>query len=321
MEMFNDLRSDPQIRDYYQFWFYLYPSGQPFWFSAAQMRDDLAQMRQKLDPEGTCPALDQTVLVGHSMGGLVSKLQTVDSGNDFWAVLSEKPFTELSADDELREGLAQTFFFDPNPSVRRVITIGTPHRGSEFANDTTRWLGRKLIRVPTKLMQGKHQLIARNPGYFRPDAPLDVSTSIDSLAPSSPLLPVLLTAHHGPWVKYNNVMGEIPDKGIVKLFSSGRGDGVVTLESAKLDNAESQIVVPADHSMVHRHPQSILEVRRILLQQVSELRSYREGEILQVAIPPRQIEPTPDYFPPADAPLPLQTEAVEMAREPATVTR
>lgn len=286
MEMFNDLRSDPQIREYYQFWFYLYPSGQPFWFSAAQMREDLAVMRQKLDPEGKCPALDQTVLVGHSMGGLVSKLQTVDSGNDFWATLSDKPFTELSADDELRKGLAQTFFFDPNPSVRRVITIGTPHRGSEFANDTTRWLGRKLIRVPSKLMQGKHQLIARNPGFFRADAPLDISTSIDSLAPTSPLLPVLLVAHHGSWVKYNNIMGEVPEQGFVKLFTSGKGDGVVTLDSAKLDDAESQIVVPADHSMVHRHPQSILEVRRILLQQVNELRDYTSGEILQVSLPP-----------------------------------
>ena len=286
MEMFNDLRSDPQIRKHYQFWFYLYPTGQPFWYSAAQMREDLASMRQKVDPEGRYPALDQTILVGHSMGGLVSKLQTVDSGNDFWATLSEHPFSELEADEELREGLAQTFFFDPNPSIRRVITIGTPHRGSEFANDTTKWLGRKLIRIPTKLMQGKHQLIARNPGFFRKDAPLDINTSIDSLEPNSPLLPVLLTAHCSSWVKYNNIMGEIPAKGIASWFTSGKGDGVVTLDSARLENAESQIVVPADHSLVHRHPQSILEVRRILLQQVAELRSYTYGDrIEQVSNP------------------------------------
>ena len=29
MEMFNDLRGIEEIRDHYQFWFYLYPSGQP----------------------------------------------------------------------------------------------------------------------------------------------------------------------------------------------------------------------------------------------------------------------------------------------------
>ena len=45
MEMFNDLRSQPEIRDHYQFWFYLYPTGQPFWLSAAQLRRDLAKVR------------------------------------------------------------------------------------------------------------------------------------------------------------------------------------------------------------------------------------------------------------------------------------
>ena len=308
MEMFNDLRSDPQIRKYYQFWFYLYPTGQPFWFSAAQMREDLAQMRTKLDPAGNSPALDQMVLVGHSMGGLVSRLQTVDSGNEFWNVLSERPFTDLQADDEIRDDLAHTFFFDPNPSVHRVITIGTPHRGSEFANDTTRWIGRKLIRIPTKLMHGKHQLIARNPNFFRPTAPLDISTSIDSLAPSSPLLPVLLAAHHGAWVNYNNIMGEIPEKGLSAWIAPGKGDGVVTLESAGLENAESQIVVSADHSMVHRHPQSILEVRRILLQQIDQLRNFPNGNYVEQASAPVAMPATDQFGPsPVAIPYPLET--------------
>jgi hypothetical protein len=286
MEMFNDLRSDPLVRQHYQFWFYLYPSGQPFWFSAAQMREDLAHMRGALDPELRHPALDQMVLVGHSMGGLVAELQTIDSGNEFWHTLSERPFSELQADDQVREGLARTFFFDPNPSIRRVVTIGTPHRGSEFSNDATRWLSRKLIRIPSMIMQGRNQLLARNPNFFRPGAPLDVTTSIDSLAPESPLLPVLLAAQHGPWVKYHNIVGEKPERGLDSWLSGGDGDGVVTLASARLDDAESQIVVPADHSHVHRHSQSILEVRRILLEHVAELRSFPYGGgVMQVSTP------------------------------------
>lgn len=274
MEMFNDLRSDPQVRQNYQFWFYLYPTGQPFWFSASEMREDLARMRHVVDPQGRAPALDQMVLVGHSMGGLVSKLQTVDSGNDFWNTLSERPFSEVDADEELRAGLQRTFFFDPNPSIRRVITLGTPHRGSDFANDTTRWLGRKLIKIPSMIMQGKHQLIARNPEFFRPDAPLNITTSIDALVPESPLLPVLLTAQTGSWVRYHNVAGDAPKSGFSSWFSKDRGDGIVTLASAQLENAASQIVVEADHSQVHRHPQSILEVRRILMQHLAELRTF-----------------------------------------------
>ena len=51
MEMFNDLRSDPELRDHYQFWFYLYPTGQPFWVPAAKLRDALAEMRRRVDPQ------------------------------------------------------------------------------------------------------------------------------------------------------------------------------------------------------------------------------------------------------------------------------
>ena len=52
MEMYNDLRGAPEIRDHYQFWFYLYPSGQPFWYSAADLRQQLRLARQSLDPMG-----------------------------------------------------------------------------------------------------------------------------------------------------------------------------------------------------------------------------------------------------------------------------
>jgi len=288
MEMFNDLRSDPQVRENYQFWFYLYPTGQPFWHSAAEMREDLAHVRQVVDPQNKSPALDQMVLVGHSMGGLVSRLQTIDSGNEFWNTLSERPFAEVDADDDIRAGLARTFFFDPNPAIRRVITIGTPHRGSDFANDTTRWLGRKLIKIPSMIMQGKHQLIARNPDFFRPNAPLNVTTSIDSLVPDSPLLPVLLTAQTGSWVRYHNVIGDAPKKGVTGWLARGGGDGVVSLESAQLEQAISQIVVPADHGKIHRHPQSILEVRRILMQHIAELRTFPYDGGVQHAMAPQE---------------------------------
>jgi len=297
MEMFNDLRSDPQIRKYYQFWFYLYPSGQPFWFSAAQMREDLAHMRATLDPNHAYSALDQTVLVGHSMGGLVAELQTVYSEKAFWHTMSERPFRELHADPAIRERLARTFFFEPNPSIRRVVTIGTPHRGSPIANDTTRWLGRKLIKIPSMILQGRHQLLAQNPGYFRKNAPLNVSTSIDSLVPGSPLLPVLLTAEHGSWVKYHNIVGKAPKQGLTGWLI-GEGDGVVSLESARLDHVESQITVPADHVSLHRHPQSILEVRRILMQHIAELQTFPYGGGVQqvatpVAMPPVTTESSP----------------------------
>ncbi|MBI3467897.1 MAG: alpha/beta hydrolase [Planctomycetes bacterium] len=270
MDMFNDLLGAPEIRERYQFWFYLYPSGQPFWISAAQFRQDLAKMREVLDPQHREPMLDQMVLVGHSMGGLVSTLQTIESGEEFWRIVSDRPFDEVRATPEVRQGLANVLFFHPNPSIRRVITIGTPHRGSSFANETTRYLGRKLITLPQQLAAGQQQLYRDNPDVFRDKTLLNVTTSLDSLAPDSPILPVMLAAQRPPTVKYHNIVGVIDRPGFVGRLAAD-SDGVVSSASAHLDNVASEIVVNADHIHVHRHPLAVLEVRRILLEHLAEL--------------------------------------------------
>jgi hypothetical protein len=270
MEMFNDLRSFPEIRARYQFWFYLYPTGQPFWVSAAQMRGDLADLRQKLDPEGQNGNLDQMVLVGHSMGGLVSKLQTLESGDDFWSVLSDKPFSELKASDEDREKLARVVYFHPNPAVKRVITIGTPHHGSDFANDYTRLIGRKFITLPQMLTELTNKLVLANPSFFKNTEMLTTTTSIDSLAPGDPIFPVMATAQKGPGVKYHNIVGRIDRSGFFKQWTED-GDGIVSYKSAHLEDVLSERPVTADHLAVHRHPLATLEVRRILIEHLKEL--------------------------------------------------
>ena len=265
MEMFNDLRSFPELRDQYQFWFYLYPTGQPFWISASQLREDLADVRDSIDPRREHLALDHMVLVGHSMGGLVSRLQTLESGQSYWQILSDRPFEELRGDSVTRERLAQTVFFRPNPSIRRVITIATPHRGSAFANDYTRWLARNLIMLPELMVRMTQRVTRDNPDLFNDTDFLSINTSIDSLAPDAPIFPVMLRSPRAPWTRYHNIVGLVPEKGIVGSLAAGT-DGIVAFESAHLDDVDSEITVEADHAAVHRHPNSILEVRRILLE-------------------------------------------------------
>jgi hypothetical protein len=190
--------------------------------------------------------------------------------------MSDHQFAELKADPETIRALATTFYFRPNPSVRRVITLGTPHRGSPFANNITRWAGNKLISLPSKMVKKRDELLAQNAHFFRANAPIEIKTSIDSLSPDSTVLATLLAASPGPWVTYHNVVGRAPKPGLSK-YIVGEGDGVVALNSARLDNVpqvESQIFVAADHSNVHRHPQSVLEVRRVLFEQLAELQNF-----------------------------------------------
>lgn len=283
-QMYNDLCNSPEIRDRYQFWFYMYPTGQPFWISAAEMRKDLAEARQLLDPEHKEPALDQTVLIGHSMGGLVSHLQTIDSRDDYWHLVSNEPLDSIQTDDEVRRRMQECFYFRPNPSIRRVITIGTPHRGSNFSNNVTQWMLSKLITLPNTIVESSERLFVENKRRLPKNSILTIRTSIDSLSPDSPVFNTMLASRRPPWVKFHNVVGVVPNEGILGRLAAGT-DGVVARESAHLDDVDSEIEVAADHTTVHAHPQTVLEVRRVLLEHLAELERFPAGEVASSHVP------------------------------------
>lgn len=264
-EMLNELRSAPEIRQQYQFWLYLYPTGQPFWYSAAELRSQLAAMQDNLDPNRANPGLQHMVMVGHSMGGLISKLQTVQGGDDYWNAVAKHPLSEVKASPEVLASLRKTFYFEANPAVERVIAIGSPHKGSNLANSATKWVFSKLISLPETLVRAPQELYQENPDLFREE--FRGRTSIDTLSTESPLLPVLYGAPKPPAVKYHTIVGvtttvEDPDA----------SDGVVALASARLPNAASELVVHEHHMDLHRNPRSVLEVRRILLEHLQDLR-------------------------------------------------
>ncbi len=94
-EMFNRLQADKEIRSRYQFWFFQYESSSPIALSALRLREALSGAVARLDPEGTDPALRQMVLIGHSQGGLLVKMQSITTGDRLWNAVSEKPFDQL----------------------------------------------------------------------------------------------------------------------------------------------------------------------------------------------------------------------------------
>jgi pimeloyl-ACP methyl ester carboxylesterase len=279
MDMFNDLRSFPEIRERYQFWFYLYPSGQPFWLSATQLRSDLVAMRDVFDPSRRDRPMDKMVLVGHSMGGLVSRLQTIDSGDEFWKIVSnevapspEAAFEKIRGPEEAKTKLVSALFFKPNHSVARVITIGTPHYGSEFANEFTRWLARKIIKLPRMAVSTGYRLAIENPTLFKDTQLLTAANAIDSLAPESAIFPVMMRAERAPGVKYHNIIGVLQKPSLLQR-QVGPGDGIVELASARIPDVESELIVDADHTTIHMTGKTIFEVRRILLEHLQELDS------------------------------------------------
>lgn len=277
MDMFNDLRSFPEIRERYQFWFYLYPSGQPFWMSATQLRQDLADMRSVFDPGRRDESLDKMVLVGHSMGGLVSRMQTIDSGDDFWKIVSGESaptpsdaLARIRGPEEAKTKLVSALYFKPNQSIRRVITIGTPHAGSDFANDFTRWLARKIIKLPRMTVSTGERLAAENPFLFRNTELLTTANAIDSLAPESAIFPVMLNAKTSPGVKFHNIIGVLRKPSFLQR-KIGEGDGVVSKQSAQIKGVSSELTVDAEHTTIHMIGKTIFEVRRILMAHLEDV--------------------------------------------------
>ena len=128
----NELMADEKIRERYQFWFFLYPTGLPVWATAARLREEMDRFRTTLDPRRANPNLDRMVMVGHSMGGLVSGLQIRTGGKHLWQQLMNTPPEKLDLTPQTRERLLRIINFGPRNDVGRVVFFATPHRGSDL---------------------------------------------------------------------------------------------------------------------------------------------------------------------------------------------
>lgn len=269
MEMFNDLQSDPTIRDKYQFWFYQYPTGEPLTFAAANLRDRLKEMRVKCDPYGKNRKLDQTVVVGHSMGGLMAYLLTVDSEDKIWNGLSNLPVAEIKADERAHDQIKRVFFFESDRSVDRIVTIATPFNGSGYSNFFTRWLGGSLVSLPNTTSQ-LSQLIFRQNNQRIWDRIFAPRTSLDSLNKNSAVLRLVKNSTAAQAVKHHNVVGVNKGKSLKDWT-----DGVVRLRSASRSDVDTEVKVRSSHSAVQRHPETIAEVRRVLHEHLEDVRERK----------------------------------------------
>jgi pimeloyl-ACP methyl ester carboxylesterase len=283
-EMFNELGADPEIRNKYQFWAFFYATGSPFLRSASMLREDLQRVRQLCDPTGEDPALSQMVMVGHSMGGLLSQLQTTSGGDEFWHTISERPFDQIKTrNEEQRERFRKVFYFEQQEYIRRVVFLGTPHRGSAWSPATIGRLGSWLVRVPTMLLNFQRELVADNPGAFLTSFSRQFPTSVDMLAPDSPVLKVMYRQGEPRGVHYHSIVGNG-----VQMGREGQGDGVVPVSSAHMPNADSELLIPETHTMIHRHPRAVLEVKRILkLHAEAAGRQMQEGRVTPAIASPQ----------------------------------
>jgi len=259
-EMVNELSNDPILRDRVQFWAFQYNTGQPILYSALLMRRALSAAVAEFDPAGQDPALRRIVVIGHSQGGLLTKLMAIHSGTRFWDNMSTVPIDQLDAPSETRQLLQEASFFEPMPTVERVVFIATPHRGSFRATGWILGLVRRLVNLPGTLVSQFQNLLAA-PAF----AELRMSrlpTSVENMSPGQPFVRALGASPIDPRITAHSIIAVL---GAGPL--TGKTDGVVAYESAQIEGVASEKVVRSSHS-TQSNPETIEEVRRILRQHI-----------------------------------------------------
>jgi len=266
IEMVNHLRAQPWFNQHYQVWGFNYATGSPFVTSALRLRQQLSAAVAGFDPDGRDPKLWRMVLVGHSMGGLVSKLQVADSGDAIWRSISSVPVESLRATPEVKQELAERLYFSPLPFVHRVVYIATPHAGSALAARGIGRISSALVRAD-ETMQRRHDALVRdNPQAFSYPFRRRIPTSIDLLEPNDPTLKAIYELQVSPEVSQHTILGTGSTP--LTLRSS---DGVVWVSSAGHPDAVSEHHVAASHTRIVEHMDAIQEVERILRLHLDDL--------------------------------------------------
>ena len=250
--MINTLRGDEEIRRNYQFWFFSYPSGYPYPYSAMILRRELDAIEKKF-------ALHKPiVVVGHSMGGCISRLLLTDTDEKLWMQLFGKPVKDVNLQPESKKLFVEALVFRHRPEVGRVIFISAPLRGSDMASHRLGRLGSSLVRLPVTLLRAggdAFKIMTMSAG----DLPLRrIPNSIDTLAPSNRFVKAINTIPMTKGIPYHSIMG---DRG--RGDTPNSSDGVVPYWSSHLEGAQSELIVPSNHS-AHQNREAIEEVRRIL---------------------------------------------------------
>ena len=265
--------SNPQLSARYQVWHAFYPSGPPPFFNAMRLRKLTDELLQHISPDLQAVAANNMVIVGHSMGGIISKTYVQNSGNALWDNTFYRPPAELAVDDDTRRTLEDIFIFTAKPYIKAVVFIDTPHRGAATADG---WIGRlasAMITLPQTMKNvfnqmwlalTKEDIKPAMRGFMRGFGP----NSVDVLSPKHPLVQQL--SQLPLQVPVYSVIGN-NDPTRCRSASSCKTlhDSVVPYHSAHLQAAQAEIVVPSQHNS-YQSPEAIAFILDILQSSVTE---------------------------------------------------
>jgi pimeloyl-ACP methyl ester carboxylesterase len=206
---------------------------------ARQMRRDLSEFFDVVDPEHVSPPM---VVIGHSMGGLLAKSLAVESGMSIWNTAFAVAPAQLHASEEIRRAFTECFILKPWPNISRLIFLGVPQHGSEGADLWWARVARRLIAPPEdpqyRFVQTLHNSSDQMQSQVRPFFRASRNTSVDTLSPQYPPMQAFAELPISPRIPFYSIIGSI---------GNGRSDGYVSVQSAHLEGAQSELILPVGH--------------------------------------------------------------------------
>ena len=260
-ELVNELEGDPQIREKFQIWGFMYDSANPIAYSAGRLTSALQKTVREFDPEGKDEAIQRMVVIGHSQGGLLTKMTAIDTGTRLWSLISDKPFEQINVSPETKQLLQESLFFKPLPFVKRVVFISTPQHGAMAA--AYQWvtgLVSRLVKLPSTVVNGIAQAAASSGDEKLNRLLSRPPTAADNMNPNNPGLKTLASIPVSSTVRAHSIIAVEGDGPVEE-----GDDGVVAYRSAHIDEAVSEKVIRWGHSCQDQ-PEAIEEIRRILME-------------------------------------------------------
>jgi pimeloyl-ACP methyl ester carboxylesterase len=246
----NGLQADPEIRKHYQFWIFAYDTGSPILYSALQLRQALARVDQLY------PNHRPYVVVGHSMGGMLTHAQVTTVTRAMWEKALGETARNIFRKNSSDSVVVRALTYQANPRIKRVVFICTPHRGSDMASGGLGRFAISMITLPVKLATVMKDSLTSAELVQLTGSSKRLPNSVWGLKPSNPAFPVVNGVPIS--VPYHSIIG---DRG--KDDCPNCSDGVVAYWSSHLDGANSELIVPGPHGSCAL-PQTIAELDRIL---------------------------------------------------------
>ena len=262
-DMVNDLLEDKEVRDHYEFWLFTYNTGNPIPLSADVLRHSLEDAVKSLGGVQADPALGRMVVVGHSQGGLLTKMISIESGTKVWDAISDRPVDDLNLKPETKALLKDSLFVHPLPFVETVIFIATPHGGSYQASMTVVGLFMKLVTLPVTVGTAAADMMANAGEGLRLDKDRRYFSSVAGMSPGNPVIGALRAIPVAPGIHAHSIIPTLQDGPL-----DTRNDGVVEYKSAHIDGVESEMVVEHSAHSTQSNPLTVREVRRILIEEL-----------------------------------------------------